>query len=246
MEITILGSGTGYPSPRRQPSGLLIRVGGVPLLFDAGSGTLGRLAQAGVDIASLEHIHFTHQHSDHCADLAPILQACKLMGRALPLRVIASPTFFAYMRAMVDLHPWARPSGYVLEEVDITAGAFTGPGWTVDAAPTGHLPGSLAFRLRAEGKTIVCTGDAIQTPELTGFARGADMLIAECSFPDELAEPYHLSPAQVGAMAEEAGARHLVLTHFYPVCDDYDIPFFVSKWYSGPVTMAEDGLTLTL
>jgi phosphoribosyl 1,2-cyclic phosphodiesterase len=115
MKIVILGSGTGYPSPRREPSGLLIRVGNVPLLFDAGSGTLGRLARVGADLATLEHVHFTHQHSDHCADLIPILQACKLMGRTRPLRVIASPVFFAYMRAMVDLHPWAQPAGYALE-----------------------------------------------------------------------------------------------------------------------------------
>jgi ribonuclease BN (tRNA processing enzyme) len=104
----------------------------------------------------------------------------------------------------------------------------------------------LAFRLRAEGKTVVYTGDAVNTPGLTDFAKGADVLIAECSFPDEYAEPYHLSPSEVGPMAEEAGVRHLVLTHFYPICDRYDILSAVSKWYSGPLTMAEDGLTLTV
>lgn len=246
MEITILGSGTGYPSPRRQPSGLLIRVGGIPMLFDAGSGTLGRLAQIGVDVASLEYIHFTHQHSDHCADLMPILQACALMRRTLPLRVISSPVFFDYMRGMLETHPWARPAGYALEMVDITAGAFAGPAWVLDAAFTGHLPGSLAFRLRADGKTVVCTGDATNTPALAEFVRGADLLIAECSFPDDLAEPYHLSPFQIGPMAEAGGVRHLLLTHFYPVCDGQDIRSAAVKWYSGPVTMAEDGLTLTL
>lgn len=246
MEITILGSGTGYPSPRRQASGLLIRVGGVPLLFDAGSGTLGRLALAGVDVASLEYIHFTHQHSDHCADLMPILQACALMKRTLPLRVISSPVFFEYMRGMLEMHPWVRPSGYTLEEVDITEGAFTGPAWTLDAVLTGHLPGSLAFRLRAGGKTLVCTGDATNAPALADLVRGADLLISECSFPDDLAEPYHLSPFQIGPMAETGGVRRLVLTHFYPICDRYDIQSAVAKWYSGPVTMAEDGLTLTL
>jgi ribonuclease BN (tRNA processing enzyme) len=246
MEMTILGSGTGYPSPLRQPSGLLIRVGEVPLLFDAGSGTLGRLTQAGLDLGSLEYIHFTHQHSDHCADLVPILQACKLMQRTQPLRVISSLVFFAYMRIMLEAHPWARPSGYVLEEVDITAGRFNGPTWMVDAARTEHMLGSLAFRLRAEGRTIVYTGDATNTPTLTDFARGADVLIAECSFPDEYAEPYHLSPSDVGPMAEEAGVGHLVLTHFYPVCDRHDIQAMVSKWFSGPITLAQDGLTLKI
>jgi len=246
MEIIVLGSGTGYPNPRRFPPGLLVRVGECPLLFDAGSGTLYRLLRAGVDVGALEYALFTHSHSDHCADLIPMLQAFALMRRTRPLHVIASPAFLGWMRAMVDLNPWARPSLYDLREVDITRGGFAGPGWTVDAAPSGHTPESLAFRLRAEGKTLVYTGDASPGEHLVSFAREADLLIAECSFPDESAEPYHLTPTSAGTLAEEARVKHLVLTHFYPPCDRVDVAAVAAKVYSGPITVAQDGLVLRI
>ncbi len=244
MEIVILGSGTGYPNPRRFPPGLLVRVGAHPLLFDAGSGTLHRLLRAGVDVGTLEYVFFTHMHSDHCADLIPMLQAFALMRRTQPLHVLSSPGFLAYLRAMLDLNPWARPSLYELREIDITNGSFGGPGWSVDSAPSGHTPESLAFRVHAEGKTLVYTGDANAVPGLVSFAREADLLIAECSFPDECAEPYHLTPTSAGALAEEARVKHLVLTHFYPPCDRVDAASLAAKVYSGRITVAQDGLTL--
>lgn len=244
MEITILGSGTGYPNPRRYPPGLLARVGDSALLFDAGSGTLHRMLRAGVDVGTLEYVFFTHSHSDHCADLVPMLQAFALMRRTRPLHILSSPAFLHYAAAMLDLNPWAQPALYELREVDITQGAFQGPGWTVDAAPSGHTPESLAYRLRAEGKTLVYTGDAVAGDRLVAFARGADMLIAECSFPDDLAEPYHLTPTSAGMLAEQAGAAHLVLTHFYPPCDRADVASVAGKVYSGIITVAQDGMTL--
>ncbi len=244
MDVVILGSGTGYPNPQRFPPGLLVYVGEQALLFDAGSGTLHRLLRAGVDVGALGYAFFTHSHSDHCGDLVPMLQALALMRRTQPLHVIASPGFLAYLRAMLDLNPWARPSLYELREVDITNGPFEGPGWVVDAALTGHTQESLAFRVRAEGKTLVYTGDAVAGERLVAFARGADLLIAECSFPDECAEPYHLTPSSAGTLAEEARARHLVLTHFYPPCDRVDVASIAAKVYSGKITVAQDGLAL--
>lgn len=244
MEIVILGSGTGYPNPQRFPPGLLVRVGEQALLFDAGSGTLHRLLQAGVDVGALEYMFFTHTHSDHCADLIPMLQALALMRRTRPLHVLSSPGFLTYLRAMLELNPWACPALYELREVDITSGRFEGPGWSVDSAPSGHTPESLAFRLRADGKTLVYTGDANAVPGLAAFARGADVLVAECSFPDEYAEPYHLTPTSAGTLAEEARVKHLVLTHFYPPCDRVDVASMTAKVYSGKITVAQDGLIL--
>jgi len=244
VEVCVLGSGTGYPSLTREPPGLLIRVGDHPLLFDAGSGTLGRLMRAGVKLGQLQHIHLTHKHSDHCADLVPILQACRLMHRTEPLYVIGSEGLLAYVDALLALHPWVRPETYSLHKINVRDEPFNGPAWTVAAIPSEHTADSLSFSLKAEDKKIVCTGDAAATARLAQFSEGADLLIAECSFPDEFAKPYHLSPADIGPIAEQAGVRHLLLTHFYPECEEADVRQQVSKWYSGPVTLAYGGLRL--
>jgi ribonuclease BN (tRNA processing enzyme) len=92
----------------------------------------------------------------------------------------------------------------------------------------------------------VYTGDAAPTARLAEFSDGADLLISECSAPDEFAGPHHLAPADIGPMAEQARVRHLLLTHFYPECDRADIRQQVSKWYSGPVSLAHDGMRLEI
>ncbi len=246
MKVHILGSGTGFPSPVREPPGLLIWVGDRPLLFDAGSGTLGRLLRAGVHLRQVQHLHFTHRHSDHCADLIPILQACRLARRTEPLYVLASRGFLDYMEALIDLHPWVEPETYPFHKFNIEGRAFDGPAWTVTAVPTEHTADSLAFCLTAEGKRIVYTGDAVATARLAEFSEGADVLIAECSFPDEFAGPGHLSPKDIGPIAEQARVRHLVLTHFYPECEGVDIRQQVAKWYSGRVSLAHEEMHLEI
>ena len=51
---------------------------------------------------------------------------------------------------------------------------------------------------------------------LVEAARGADLLVVECSCPDELATPGHLTPDGVGRLCAESRPARVVLTHLYP------------------------------
>ena len=93
---------------------------------------------------------------------------------------------------------------------------------------------------------MVYSGDAKDCAELVELGRGADVLILECSYPDPLAHPDHLCPSQAGQIASRAGARHLVLTHLYPVCSASEIEAQARQVFSGRRTVAHDGLTLNL
>lgn len=246
MQLTFLGTGTGLPVADRAASGLLASVGDVPLLFDSGSGTIGRLLDLGVEPTRLDCLYYTHMHSDHTADLIPLLQAMDLSRRTRDLHLTAPAAFWPFLDGLLALQPWATPSTYRLCRHTAETGPFAGPGWAIRAAPTHHMPGSCGYRLEAEGKVVVISGDAAECPELVALAQGADLLVLECSFPDELAKPDHLTPSQAARIAAQAGARHLVLTHFYPSCREPVVRAQAAPFFTGPLTLARDGLTLSL
>jgi ribonuclease BN (tRNA processing enzyme) len=61
------------------------------------------------------------------------------------------------------------------------------------------------------------------------------------SLPDERAIAIHLSPTQAGALARAAGARRLVLTHFYPAIEGTDPASVAARAFGGEVSAANDG-----
>jgi ribonuclease BN (tRNA processing enzyme) len=87
----------------------------------------------------------------------------------------------------------------------------------------------------------VYTGDTGVSPELGEWAKGCDLLVAECSLPESMAIPEHLTPEQVGELGRIAQPRMLALTHFYPPVEQVDIEAAVRRSYAGPLTLAHDG-----
>src|SRR4029079_15293783 len=66
---------TAGPLPRKdraQASNLLI-VNGTTYLIDAGDGVVRRIVQAGINFRTIDTIFITHNHSDHKAGLATLL-----------------------------------------------------------------------------------------------------------------------------------------------------------------------------
>jgi len=78
MKLTILGSGTHYPSLVRSAAGYLLENKKKYYLFDIGPGTIRRLLEAGVDYRKIRHIFITHLHGDHVADLFHLLFTLKV------------------------------------------------------------------------------------------------------------------------------------------------------------------------
>jgi len=55
----------------------------------------------------------------------------------------------------------------------------------------------------------------------------------------------HLTPSSAGRMAALAGAKRLVLTHFYPECLGTDIADQCRKTYDGKLILARDLLAIS-
>lgn len=251
MELTILGSGTGTPSARRAPSSLTIKADKLRLLIDGGSGTLRRLAEAGIQADSIDHIFYTHFHPDHSADLGPILFALKhtvISHRTGPMGLWGPVGFSAFFDALHKAWGhWIIPSAFdlALKELPVSGPWRVNLGdLRVESRPVQHTDPSLGFRIEHEGKVLAVSGDTEYCEGLVKLARGADLLICECSHPEEMKISGHMTPTEAGKTAREAGVRRLILTHFYPECDAVDMLTPCRKAFSGEVLLAEDLMQL--
>jgi len=252
FEITFLGTGTCVPSVRRGSPGLALRVCDDLVLLDAGSGTLRSLLAAGMDYRDLTHLLFTHAHPDHSADLVPFLVATKYtpgFTRTDDVRIWGPPGFRGFFAKLTTAYalPLEGETYDVLVD-EATASPHEEGGWRFMAKVLRHPVVDVGYRIEVPdlGRTLVYTGDTEACPELADLARGADLLISECSFPDDQRMRGHLTPSELGRAAEEAGVGRLLLTHLYPACDEEDVVLACRKFYSGPVEKAEDGMRISL
>lgn len=251
MEVIVLGSGTSVPHPRRGSAGCLVRGGGRTILVDAGPGTLQKLATLGISLAVPDAAVFTHLHLDHTAELAPLLFALRNpgIGRSRTLTLAGAPgfrDFYARLRRMYGT--WVEPLGYPLEIEEIDVRPVSLGGLTLRAFPVSHTPHSVAYRVEdpADGKAVAFSGDTDVCEGLVEAARGADLAVLECSFPDGRKVEGHLTPGEAGEIAARAGAKRLLLTHFYPECEGEDIPGQCRNRYAGEILLAEDLMRISV
>lgn len=254
MRLTTLGTGTAAPSATRVNAGHLVQVGGVTLLMDCGSGVTHRLATIGADWMRITHVAITHFHADHVLDLPTLLVAWRygaLPPRAAPVEIIGPAGTARLLETFASIFGEAvgRPDFPVLVRELPPAGSLDlGNGVQLESRPVPHTPESIAYCVRGGGRCLVYTGDTGYDESLAAWesARGCDVLLAECSLPDEMAIATHLSPSRCAALAAAMEPARLVLTHFYPPVEAVDIRATIATRYAGPVVLASDGWTIDI
>jgi len=254
LTVTILGSGTCVPSLKRSACAVLIELNHQKVLLDCGPGTMRRLLEVGVAIFDLTHLGFSHLHPDHTGELVPLLFATKYPDsnqRQKPLTIFAGQGFKAFYQGLQSVYGrWIElpPDLLRLTELPVNKPATMAMDhFTLQSMPVEHNPESVAFRINSpDGKAVVYSGDTDFSADLVRLARGADLLICECAFPDAAKVPGHLSPSIAGEIAHSAEVAQLVLTHFYPVCEQADLVGECRQTYTGRLTLAEDLMQLRL
>jgi ribonuclease BN (tRNA processing enzyme) len=247
VRFTTLGTGTVSLSPNRSCAGYLLESGDLRLLIDCGSGITRRLAELGTSWQTITHVALTHFHVDHHGDLPTLIFAWKygfLPPRSAPVEIIGPPGTQALFERLASAYgPWVIAPGFPLTIREITPNDTVElpDGVVLTCHPVPHTPESVAYSMVRGGRRVVFTGDTGPSADLANWARGCDLLVAECSLPTGMHIPEHLTPEQCGELAAGAEPRHLALTHFYPPVEHVDIRALVAARWDGPVTLAHDG-----
>ncbi len=244
FQITVLGSGTAVPLVEHAHPGYFVEMGEQKILVDPGPGSLRQLARLDVHINEIDRMVITHRHPDHTLDLMLFMFASRFpqMERERDLEMICPPEFNNMLDDMKTLYEgFVEPETYeiFLEEVEDVVLDF--PGWKLDVYPTIHMKGSFCCSfLSDEGGKIFYSSDTAYAQTVATAAKDADVLIAECSVPDEMEVDGHMSPRWVGQLGEVAEPERLVLTHLYPPMLERDPVEEVREHYEGSVEVAED------
>ena len=144
-------------------------------------------------------------------------------------------------------------------------------GLKVTAFKVNHAPiPAVGYRFDYRGRSLAISGDTLPCSSLVKHSRSVDVLFHEAqqaamiklihdqarlspspSLPKitEDIPRYHTTPEQAAKIAQETGARHLALYHILPPLPPLLKGMFLgdaARYYSGPITVAEDGLLFSL
>jgi ribonuclease BN (tRNA processing enzyme) len=254
MRLTVLGSGTSVPHPRRSSSAHWLETEGGAILLDISGPAVHRMAEEGLDWTSLDAIWVSHFHLDHVGGLAPFLFGTKyapqMQNRRKPLTVYGPRGTQKLLRRFDEAGEYKlfeQPFPLEVREISPRTKFEVFRGLSAETFSTPHTSESLAVRLSdTGGTTFVYTSDTGYTEALAGFARAADLFLMECSFFRRKPVKLHLELEEAMRLAQLSGARRVCLTHLYPEWDGIDIPFEAKKFWDGEVIEARDGLRLEI
>lgn len=242
VRIVMLGTGAALVDPDRGHSGIVLSVEGRHYLLDIGHGTTRQLVRATIDPAQINNVFISHLHFDHIEDAGYFIISTWMMNRTVKPVIHGPPgtkqfighlledgAFQADIRARAAYKQRAESLEMVRPEVrEFAPGLIFDDGLVkVYAQYVEHIEKELlhcfGFRIEAGGKVIAFSGDTAPCEAMLRLSQNADLLIHECTFPEEALEfrrkveigTYaHTSPTELGRLATRAKVKSLVATHF--------------------------------
>ncbi|GAA5198980.1 MBL fold metallo-hydrolase [Rugosimonospora acidiphila] len=247
MRLTVLGACGAWPAAGQACSGFLVERDGFRLLVDVGYATVPRLLEH-CPANRVDAVFVSHGHPDHCADLNPLLRA-RSLGAARPPRPLPVYSLAGALDRVLALdRPGMLDDAYTLHEFGAGEQWEIGP-FRAYTRLLPHWTPNAGVRLEAGGRALAYTGDTGPSPEVVELARGADALLAEASFADEVPEDSRhdlTSAADAGRQAAQAGVGRLVLTHLFPDTDPDAARAAATGAYRGDIAVAAPGLVVDL
>ena len=237
------------PRKANSAAAQVLVIDGAAYVVDCGDGVARQLILANVPLPTLRHVFLTHQHSDHNADYGNLIWLAWTAGLRTRVDTWGPPPLenmtrlFFEMNAS-DIRTRIADEGRVplvplVHVHELTTGevVMQDERVKVSAALVHHPPVVPAFGYRFDtaDRSIVISGDTAPSDNLIALARGADVLVHEALWTpavDRLVAgvpnattlkqsilSHHTSAEDAGRVAQAAGVKTLVLSHFVPPDD---------------------------
>lgn len=269
--VTLIGTGAVRAHPTRGGASFLLEIAGEKLLFDCGRLAVHNLNRLGVTTDRIDRVLITHLHFDHLTDLPLLVLLSWVHGRDRSLPVhgpigIAEFLEYGVRKAFAPdiqsrLDHGRDPAGLAWEALEMAEEGvlLETPDYTIDTLRTNHA-GLLnfSFRIKTASQTIVITSDSEADPRFIEFCRDADLVLIECSGTQDFYDSqqwgtWHMTPEQIGKIANEASIKKLVLKHL--VIESFSKDPNISESMAqtirelhptGEVLVGADGMTIPL
>lgn len=219
LDLTFIGTGNAFAPGGLCWNGFLVNRS---VLFEAPPQALMSLNQLGISVDEIDTVVLSHHHGDHFLGLPFLLLWWKHMGRTRPVRIVGPPETELIARQVSErTSPSLFQNDVEIEWIEAQPGQRIHAGdLTLDPVEVKHdrkLILNLGYACELDGRAFAYTGDSALCDGVLDLARGAEVLVSECSSVDEVTD-FHMNlrddvPTLRAAMP--AGAS-LVLTHLGP------------------------------
>lgn len=215
MKLTVLGNNGPYPKAGGACSGFLLDSGSTKVVLDFGNGVLSRLQQY-IDIEEISAIILSHLHSDHMSDIMILRYAADIMlmrGRMeKPIKV------YAPAEPIEEFKRLKYKEALEIIEINPTEELAIGD-LKISFKEMIHSYKNYAICIEKDSKKFVYSGDTCVNNGLIELAKNADLFICEAGLlerDEKLLRVMHLTAREAAQIAEDAGVKRLLLTHFLP------------------------------
>jgi ribonuclease BN (tRNA processing enzyme) len=271
LTVLTIGTGDVHENPDRRGPSTAVGFADQMVVVDAGRSTADALRLSLIPVQQPSTVYLSNLLPVNTVGLDDLLLIGWVEGRTEPLRVVGPVGTRVLVDGLMAAHrlgaqaragslgiETAAPSVDVVEitgEWSENLGALS-----VRAAP---MPGgpidAFAYRFEADGRSAVIGGTGWAPDALIDFTRGAGLLVHEAVFvlTPQIAEELgfevsdevlareaaeHTTLQEVGALAQKAGVKTLILVRLRPPpVYDVQITGVVGDDFEGRIVIAKDG-----
>jgi ribonuclease BN (tRNA processing enzyme) len=153
-----------------------------------------------------------------------------------------------FFRALFAALPGFTQAPFAVHFKEVADRAFTIGKTTVIPRTVTHAPElhCVGYRIEYGGKALAYSGDSQYCASLVRLCGDVDLAVLDCSFPASRPNPVHMHAGQCGRVAREAGIGQLVLSHFYPITERYNVREQAGEAFGGKIVVGKDLMAIKL